>query len=63
MTIYTQYGKKRPANQAVMPGDSIHVSNNSPTYILERAVPVVSAIVSVVITALTFGMATGVITF
>jgi hypothetical protein len=46
-----------------MPGDSIFAANNNPGYLLERRLPIFATLLSTAITALTFAVASGLISF
>ena len=61
LTVYDQFGHRRRRNQPIMPGDSIFVRNNNLGYNLERSLPVFATILSAVVTAATFAIATGLV--
>lgn len=63
LTISDQFGHRRRRNQAIMPGDSIFAANNNLGYLLERRLPIFATILSTAITALTFAVASGLISF
>jgi protein involved in polysaccharide export with SLBB domain len=63
ITVSDQFGHKRRKNQAIMPGDSIFAANNNPGYLLERRLPIFATLLSTAITALTFAVASGLISF
>jgi polysaccharide biosynthesis/export protein len=63
LIVSDQFGHRRRRNQTIMPGDSIFVKNNNPGYNLEHSLPVIATVLSTIITATTFLLASGLIRF
>lgn len=61
LAVYDQFGHRRGAKQAIMPGDSIYVDSNRPGYNLQRSLPVLASILTALITAATFAVASGLV--
>ncbi len=56
--VYDQNGKRKRSSAAILPGDHIHVRENDLGYFLERRVPLVTSILTLVVSLVTFSVVT-----